>query len=110
MSKPRKIAALEALAREIVGDGKGPDLFFVTDQGVVVTITRDYELGYRQWQELSRRSPRVESALENRQFGVLCSVAPESDEPGARLIVLDDSAMFRKRASRKAQDGNIATG
>jgi hypothetical protein len=41
--KPRKVPELEALARDRVGDGGSPALFFVTDAGVVVTVTRDFD-------------------------------------------------------------------
>lgn len=84
---PAKTPALQSLASDMVGDGKSPNLYFVTDGGVTVTVTRNRELALREWRELAKRFPRVECALEDRKTGVLCSVAPESDAPGARLIV-----------------------
>lgn len=93
--KPRKIAILEALASSTIGDGKSPDLFFVTDQGVCVTVTRSFETAYEQWKALSRRYPRTECALENRTVGVLASMEPESEEPGARLEIRDDTRMLK---------------
>ncbi len=90
MAKPAKIAALEILACDMVGDGKAPDLFFVTDQGVVITVTRNKSVAYDEWRNLAARRPMVESAMESRRFGVIASVEPESDKPGARLIVIDE--------------------
>lgn len=86
----RKIPELERFAKLAIGDGMPPNLYFVTDEGVIVTITRSRELAYRHWRELSKRRPMVESAMEDRLNGVLASVEPESDEPNARLVVSDD--------------------
>lgn len=96
MSKPRKTEQLEELARSVVGDDKTPDIFFVTDQGTVVTVSRDFKTAYTHWCELAARYPRVECALENRTYGVLADISPESDEPGARLVRTDDTYSFRK--------------
>jgi hypothetical protein len=90
MSKPRKIEALENLARTMVGDGRNPDLFFVTDQGVVVTITRDKDVAYDHWRQLAARSPRLECALENRQFGVLASVEPSGTDENKLIVRFDN--------------------
>lgn len=94
----RKIEALQKLASELVGDGKSPDLFFVTDEGVTVTVTRSFDTAYQEWQSLSSRYPRIESALENRTFGVIASVEPDEDG-SKRLIIIDDSDTFKKRAA-----------
>lgn len=99
---PRRIPALESMARDMVGDSGTPDLFFVTDRGVVVMVARSFPAAHREWSRLAQRrdmgtgDPRglLESALENRRTGVLASVEPESDEPGARLVVRDDSRSF----------------
>lgn len=90
---PNRIKALEILARDMVGDGKKPDLYFVTDRGVVVAIETDLDAAAQRWRDLAARSPRVESALEDRLTGVLASVAPESEAPGARLIRIDEISM-----------------
>jgi len=87
--KPKKINELEALASNLIGDGQSPNLYFVTDRGVVVTVTRSFEVAREEWKQLSRRSPRLECALEDRKVGVLASVEPESDEEGAPLRVFD---------------------
>lgn len=88
--KPQKIDVLETMARDMVGDGKSPNLFFVTDQGVVTLVARNGDDAYTAWSRLATRSPRVECALEDRQTGVLASIEPETDEPNARLVRLDD--------------------
>lgn len=75
----------------MVGDGKTPNLFFVTRQGVVVTVTRRFPIAYAEWCTLPRTE---ESAVEDRQNGTLCSVAPDHDY-SSRLIEIDDSAMVR---------------
>ena len=84
-----KMPELEALASRMIGDGQTPDLFFVTDEGAVVLIETSGLRAYGRFKDLASRSPRKECALENRTFGVLASVEPESDDPGARLRLID---------------------
>lgn len=90
-----KIKPLQALATDMVGDGKNPNLFFVTEQGITVTVTRDFEMAYRQWETLAHTYPQIESALEDRKWGVITSVEPREQGVG-RLIRIDDSRQFRK--------------
>ena len=97
---PKKIEALETLARTMIGDGQTPDLFFVTDEGAVVLIETSALRAYGRWRDLAQRSPRKECALENRTFGVIASVEPRDDTEDAPLIVCDDYRMFSK--SRRA--------
>jgi len=92
-TKPQKIEPLEALARDYVGDGKSPNLFFVTDQGTVVLISRDGETAYEAWRVLANRAPRLECALEDRKTGVLASVEPTEDG-GVHLSRYDDYHRF----------------
>lgn len=84
----KKIAELEKLASDMVGDGQTPDLFFVTDRGGVVTVTTDFEVACLAWEKLRDRYPLTECALENRHHGVVASVEPDGD--GGPLIILDD--------------------
>ena len=91
---PSKIPALQSLASDVIGDGKSPNLFFVTDRGVTITVTRNFSSAHAEWTKLANRVPRMESALEDRKTGVIASVEPESDAPGARLIAFDDSMQF----------------
>jgi len=90
----KKIKALENLATDIVGDGKSPNVFFVSTQGVIFMVTTDFEMAYAAWQEVSD-PPHVETALEDRQTGVIASVGPD-EENGDRLTVQDDSGRFGK--------------
>lgn len=94
MPKPRAIPELQKLASELVGDSKTPNLFFVTCEGVVVTVSRDLSTAHRHWRQLAAITPRVECALEDRHTGVLADISPESDAPGSRLIKRDDTHLF----------------
>lgn len=78
MPKFSKIPELENLAADKVGDSHGPDLFFVSVEGVVITVTRSFEIAYQQWQEHSQ-SMKYECALENRTYGTICDVSPCSE-------------------------------
>lgn len=91
-SPRRKIRRLEELASDLIGDEKDPNLFFVTVEGAVVMITVDFKAAYEYWKFLSRAN--VETSLEDRKNGVIASVEPESDRPGARLVRYDDSHDF----------------
>lgn len=75
-----KIRALEEMARNMVRDGKRPNLYFVTDAGIVVTVTRDVEIATKAWEKLAARRPLVESALEDRLTGCISSVEPIEDD------------------------------
>ncbi len=90
-----RLSFLEKLAREMVGDGKNPNLFFVSSEGNIILISRDFDVAYMKWRQHAER-PDHESALEDRHTGVIASVEPESDDPDAKLIVIDDSEMFRE--------------
>lgn len=83
-----RIEALETLAREMVGDGGTPNAFFVTDGGNVTMVTTNEEEARRAWECLADRLPLQESALEDRQTGVLASVEPEDDD-SPRLVRCD---------------------
>jgi hypothetical protein len=96
MAAPKRIAALERLVSDMIGDGKAPNLFFVTHGGNVILIARDFEVAYPVWQSISHQRT-AETSLEDRQTGVLASVEPESDKPGARLRLLDDTHDVRRR-------------
>jgi hypothetical protein len=88
-----KIDVLQDLASEYVGDGlKADNLFFVTDHGVVVGVTRDFEAAYGQWKRLAASG--AECALEDRQQGVLASVEPD-DDGSSTLVTLDDTGDYR---------------
>lgn len=88
-----RLKFLEDLAREMVGDGKNPNLFFVSSEGNIILISRDFDVAYLKWKWHAERRDH-ECALEDRKTGTIASVEPESDEPGAKLIRLDDSKSF----------------
>ena len=88
---------LDDLASRFVGDSQGINHYFVCVAGHVATVTDDFDVAYQHWRKLARENPQTESTLEDRHNGTLASVEPESDEPGARLVVRDDTQMLRLR-------------
>ena len=84
----QRIKELEQVATALVGDGKSPNLFFVTHKGACIHISRSGDSAYRVWQDLPRNT---ESTLEDRKVGTLCSTEP--DERG-KLRTYDDYAMY----------------
>ena len=91
--KPKKSNVLQKLAATIVGDDKKPDWFFVTVQGIVVTVTRNFNLAYNEWREYAKPIDQ-ECTLENRTFGCIASVEPDNDEKTPKLKLIDSSAHF----------------
>ena len=90
MSKP-----LNALATELVGDGRKPNLYFVSDnKGDCIMVTQDAQAAYDKWRELAAMRPLSECNLEDRLTGTICTVEP--DEDTNRLHVWDDSAQWLK--------------
>lgn len=79
---------LDALAVRLVGDGKKPNIFFVSREGDVLTVTQDYAVALSHWETLANNMDGVVT-LEDRLSGVLASVEPETDEPGAKLVRYD---------------------
>lgn len=95
----KRIKQLDALATEMVGDGKKPNVFFVTQGGKVTTITRHFEVAHREWLKFAMQ--RVESMLEDRQTGVIASAGIEpvfdhdaNDTGREAWQVRDDSILF----------------
>lgn len=82
-----RVKLLEEMARTMVGDGQSPNLYFETLDGNVVTVTASEIVALLEWRELTTLRPLRECVVEDRQTGTICSVAPESDEPGAPLRV-----------------------
>lgn len=97
--KPKRVLLAERLndlARDFVGDGNVPDVFFVTDRGDVVTVTYDATVAYDHWRSLASRRPLIESALESRKVGVVASVEPISDLKGAPLAIFDERELVEE--------------
>jgi hypothetical protein len=93
-ANPRRIPALEDMARDMVGDGKSPNLFFVTDRGAVVSVNRDFDVAYSQWQDLERAG--AECALEDRKTGTIASRTPDEERDNA-MYTVDDTYTFKYR-------------
>lgn len=91
-----RIAQLDALARETIGDGKAPQLFFVSLKRFgVVTVTRSFDVAYEQWQNYARTMRSELPSLEDRLYGTIASV--EITEDGGThgpYIVTDDSRRY----------------
>ena len=88
-----KIKELQTLSADMIGDGKSPNLFFVNDQGVTVTITRDFDIAYAEWRKLAYFSSGQECALEDRKFGCIASVERGENN---RKDIIDDSRVFNQ--------------
>jgi hypothetical protein len=92
----KKIKELETLATELVGDGKTPNMFFVSGHdGVCILITPQFDIAYYQWESLPRDKERT---LEDRKTGVICHTARHEDS--GRMITTDDSIQFGYRKVR----------
>ena len=65
---------LNQLASELVGDNTSPNVFFVTQEGRVLTATLDRRTAYLAWRLLAAQRPRVECALEDREHGMVCRI------------------------------------
>lgn len=88
-----KLKCLEDLATNMVGDGQKQNLFFVSlGKDGVQMITKSFLAAYDFWCNLPKNE---ESTLEDRRFGVICSVEPIDDDSN-QLISRDDSRMFLK--------------
>ena len=99
MIKPKKIKELEQLASNMVCDGKTPNLYFVTNQGVIIMITRNFSRAYNDWYMMASQFPKVECALEDRLWGTICSVEPRADGTSreTELVIWDDSNSFLRK-------------
>jgi len=90
MIHTRRIEALEVLARDLVGDGQHPDLFFVGLAGNIQMVTTDRESAYAYWRHLAACFPTTESALENRREGVIAAIEPIDETDNAPLVCHDE--------------------
>lgn len=83
-----KIELLEAIARQLVGDGQRPNVYITTHKGLVVTVSRDRDTAYKHWHKLLE-STSDECALEDRLHGVLASREPDEDH-SRKMVTYDD--------------------
>ncbi len=88
-----RLQALESLASETIGDGKTPNIFFVTVEGRVVVVTQDLMIAKQAW-GLFAESMDIETSIEDRLVGVLASIEPDSDEKDADLIRIENFDML----------------
>jgi hypothetical protein len=98
MNTTNKPAELETLASSIIGDGKLPNVYFVTVAGKVRYIATNFDEARELWRKLPRN---IETALEDRLFGVIASTEPRDDED-TRLVTYDDSNTFAKHHPKEA--------
>lgn len=89
----KKIKELEELAMKLIGDGKNPNLFFVSENGNIILVTTDGDIAYAAWSKASLGSE--EAALEDRKNGTISS--KQIDEAGDDWV-LDDYEQFIKRS------------
>ena len=88
---------LQVLATELVGDGKRPNIFFVSIEGRTVVISLDFDVAYDAWAMFSDVGGGVENTtLEDRQAGVIASIEPLEDGSGESVLV-DNSETFGYR-------------
>ena len=85
---------LDELARDIVGDGQTPNVYFVTSYGKVQTITLSSEVAYEHWKDLVYRAKQSEPCLEDRLVGTICSVERREDD-GYRFDAYDDYSRWK---------------
>ncbi len=74
---PLFVHEFEALATIMVGDARGPDVFFVSVGGAIRLMTTDYVVARDYWRSLPHN---IVTCLENRNEGVLACTELETDE------------------------------
>jgi len=82
---------LNELASELAGDGKSPNVYFVSAGSDVTTLTTDRRIAYQHWRAILAIRPKIAACLEDREHGILASAEP--DEAGhMRLRTFDGYA------------------
>ena len=84
----KRKTVLDAIATSMVGDGKSPNLFFVSDDKGVIMVTPSFEIAYIYYRSCTKRH-FGEIALEDRAHGGVASV--EYDESEREYTSMDDS-------------------
>ncbi len=93
-----RLQALESLASKLIGDGKSPNVFFVTVEGRVVSITQDLEVAKRAWEGFAA-SMNIETSVEDRLVGVLASITPDPEGEYEGLIRIEHFDMLPESSS-----------
>ena len=88
------IKLLEKLSQTMVGDGKTPNVFFVSIKGAIHLITTDFNVAYDYWRNLARNQRNDQPALEDRRWGTICDFGLNDT---CHLVMCDDSHSFRKQ-------------
>lgn len=88
-----QIKELNALATKMIGDDQAPNLFFVSLQGNILLVTTEFDTAYAYWRFMPRT---IETALEDRQHGLLAFTAPQEDG-SSKLVTYDDTKLFEMR-------------
>jgi hypothetical protein len=78
-------------ASEMVGDGQSPNVFFVTIGNNTFLMSSNFNEAYTVWLSLPID---LDTTLEDRQYGVICSNETGEDYKGFRKY--DDSVRFLK--------------
>ena len=91
---PRKImkTLMDELATTTVGDGKSPNIYFVSKDAKVICMTTSYQLARKTWEDLPTN---VETAMEDRKYGVIASNEPE-ENGSKRLVLIEDFHTFER--------------
>ena len=93
------IKLLEKLAQTMVGDGKNPNVFFVSIKGAIHLITTDFNVAYDYWRNLARNSRNDHPTLEDRHWGMVCYFGLNHS---GNFVMCDESQTFRKYFSQSA--------
>ena len=91
-----KIVELNELATKMVGDGKSPEVYFVTVKGNTILVATDAALVYGYWRSLA--STRVECTLESRKIGTIADAGYIDQDTPTVWQVRDDSKRFGLRS------------
>lgn len=97
LNENMKIKELQDMARNMVGDGKSPALYFVTtkNQGTIL-VTRNFRSAYDLWRRLASTEKNNWPCLEDRKQGTICSCEPENDDGSGKVTTFEDAAEYRR--------------
>lgn len=87
INESSNFGSLDGMAAELVGDGKDPNLYFVTRGGKTLMVTIDKDAAYSFWKSITTSSN--ETQLEDRKNGSLAGQVKD-DEKGGKLSRWDE--------------------